>query len=156
MIGGHNVVEEAIHNILIDAHFYVIALRNLYRFLAKAVGDPAFEQFKPEVDRVNNVWFKHFAKAREAFEQIDQHLPGEKQEHQLEQVTDGCAPHKIHYALSLRKGIFKHSMLSFYISREAFSRLKSEVEGALLKILDNCPQMEETRTASIKEVGDKC
>ena len=143
--GSHDVVEAAIHDILIDIHFYFIALRNLYRFLAKVVEDPAFEQFGSEVDRLNDAWFKHYAKGREAFEHIDQRLPGEKHEHQLEEVADGGAPRKIHYGLSLRDGVFKHSNLSFDISREAFGRLKSEVDATLVKILNSCPQVEETR-----------
>jgi len=136
--GSQEVVEAAMHDILIDIHFYFIALRNVYRFLEKVVEDPAFEQFKPEVDRLNNLWFKHYAKGREAFEHIDQRLPGEKHEHQLEEVTDGGSPRKIHYGLSLRKGVFKHSNLSFDISREAFGHLKSEVDDLFSKIVNNC------------------
>ena len=143
--GSHAVVEAAIHDILIDIHFYFVALRNVYRFLAKVVEDPVFQQFKPDVERLNDTWFKHYAKGREAFEHIDQRLPGEKQEHQLEEVTDGCSPRKIHYGLSLRQGVFKHSNLSFDISREAFGRLKSEVDVLFSKIVNSCPSVEEMR-----------
>lgn len=143
--GSREVVEDAFHDILIDIHFYLIALRNLYRFLAKVVEDPAFEQFKSDVDRLNDAWFKHYAKGREAFEHIDQRLPGEKHEGQLEEVTDGGAPRKINYGLSLHKGVFQHSNLSFDISREAFGRLKGEVEAVLLKMLNSCQQVEGRR-----------
>lgn len=52
--GSYAVVEAAIHDILIDIHFYFVALRNVYRFLAKVVEDPAFQQFKPDVEQLNN------------------------------------------------------------------------------------------------------
>lgn len=136
--GTHAVVEAAFQDILVDIHFYFIALRNLYRFLAKVVGDPAFEQLGPDLERLNAAWFKHYAKGREAFEHIDQRLPGEKQEHQLVEVNDGGSPRKIHYGVSLRNGVFTHSNLTFDISRDAFSRLKGEVEVLLAKIVNSC------------------
>lgn len=142
--GSHAVVEAAFQDILIDIHFYFIALRNLYRFLAKVVDDPAFEQFRPDVEKLNSAWFKHYAKGREAFEHIDQRLPGEKQERQLVEVSDGGNPRKIHYGVSLRKGVFTHSNLSFDISREAFLGLKGEVETLLTKIVNSCPSREGT------------
>lgn len=139
--GSHAVVEAAIHDILIDIHFYFVALRNVYRFLAKAVEDPAFQQFKPDVERLNDAWFKHYAKGREAFEHIDQRLPGEKQEHKLEEVTDGGSSRKIHYGLSLRQAVFRHSNLSFDISRDTFGRIKTEVDILLIKIVNSCPPL---------------
>ncbi|MCK9284897.1 MAG: hypothetical protein M0P39_11500 [Rhodocyclaceae bacterium] len=144
--GSHSAVEAAFHDILIDVHFYFVSLRNVYRFLVKVVEDPAFEHFKPEVARLNDTWFRHYAKGREAFEHIDQRLPGEKQEHQLVEVTaDGSDPRKIHYGLSLHGGIFRHSDLSFDISRDAFSRIRSEVEALFVKIEESCPPKEEIR-----------
>jgi len=141
--GSHTVVEAAFQDILIDIHFYFIALRNLYRFLAKVVADPAFEQFRPDVEKLNCAWFKHYAKGREAFEHIDQRLPGEKQEHQLVKVSNGGNPRKIYYGVNLRNGVFTHSNLSFDISREAFLGLKEEVETLLAKIANSCPYRED-------------
>lgn len=41
-------------DILIDIHFYFISLRNLYRYLAKAVEDPAFYAFRPALAELND------------------------------------------------------------------------------------------------------
>jgi hypothetical protein len=144
--GPHAIVEVAFQDILIDVHFYFIALRNVHRFLEKVVEDPMFEQFRPEVEKLNVTWFKHYAKAREAFEHIDQRLRGEKQEHQLVEITDGGSSRRIHYGLSLRKGIFKYSNLSFDISREAFSHLKADVEVLFAKIVNSCPPVAEVHS----------
>ena len=61
----------AIHDALIDVHFYFIALRNVYRFLSKVVQDPVFAHLRPELQSLGERWFKHYAKGREAFEHID-------------------------------------------------------------------------------------
>jgi hypothetical protein len=137
--GTPAVVECAFQDILIDIHFYFIALRNVYRFLEKVVKDPAFEQFSPDVKRLSDTWFKHYAKGREAFEHIDQRFPGEKQEHQLVEVSDGGNTRKIHYGLSLRDGVFRHSNLSFDISRKSFDQLKADVDVVFAKIVNSCP-----------------
>jgi hypothetical protein len=129
----------AVHDVLIDVHFYFIALRNLYRFLARIVEDPMFAHLEAELRALNDVWFKHYAKGREAFEHIDQRLPGEKHEKNLVEVTDGGSPRKIHYGLSMRRGVFEHSDLTFDISKQAFERLRSDVSGFLTKVIESCP-----------------
>jgi hypothetical protein len=92
-----------------------------------------------ELQVLNDAWFKHYAKGREAFEHIDQRLPGEKQEKQLVEVTNGGSSRKIHYGLSMRRSVFEHSNLTFDISTETFERLRSDVNGFLAKIIESCP-----------------
>jgi hypothetical protein len=137
--GSHPVVEAAFHDILIDVHFYFIALRNLYRFLAKAMDDPLFTHLKPKLEGLNDAWFKHYAKGREAFEHIDQRLPGERHEKQLVEITDKGATRKVHYGLRMREGFFDHSNLSFDISPIAFAKLKDDVEKLMREMVENCP-----------------
>ena len=129
----------AAQDALIDVHFYFIALRNLYRFLDKVVADPVFAHLQPELQRLNEAWFKHYAKGREAFEHIDQRLPGEKHEKQLVEVTEGGASRKIHYGLSMRRGVFEHSNLTFDISKQTFGHLRTDVNAFLAKVVESCP-----------------
>lgn len=137
-VSGSPAFVKAEHeDILIDIHFYFIALRNLYRYLHKVVADPAFKQFENDVENLSNTWFKHYAKGREAFEHIDQRFAGEKHEDKLVAVSDGGTPRKIHYGLSLRDGVFKHSDLSFDISRDQFLLIKNEVEVLISEIIDS-------------------
>ena len=103
----------AVEDTLIDVHFYFIALRNLCRFLGKVVEDPVFVSLRPELQALNDAWFKHYAKGREAFEHIDQRLPGGKHEKQLVEVTENGTSRTIHYGLSMRRGMFQHSNLTF-------------------------------------------
>ena len=130
----------AVHDALIDVHFFFIALRNLYQFLARVVEDPMFAHLKTNLDGLNDKWFRHYAKGREAFEHIDQRLPGEKNEKQLVEVRDaGGGPRKIHYGLYMRKALFKHSDLTFDISKQTFERLQADVNAFLTTILETCP-----------------
>lgn len=128
---------DAVHDVLIDVHFYFIALRNLYRFLYKAVQDPMLVHLEPGLQVLNDVWFKHYAKGREAFEHIDQRLPGEKHENKLLEISENGASRKVHYGLSMRSGTFLHSDLSFDISQEAFSRLQADVKQFLAMMVES-------------------
>lgn len=129
----------AVQDTLIDVHFYFISLRNLYRFLHKVVQDPVFVNLEPELQILNNTWFKHYAKGREAFEHIDQRLPGEKHEGQLIEITENGTSRKVHYGLSMRRGEFTHSDLTFDITKETFHRLRADVIAFLAKIVECCP-----------------
>ncbi len=61
---------------LIDIHFYFVALRNLYRYLNKIMSDPVYSHLKADLEILNDKWFRHYSKGREAFEHIDQRFPG--------------------------------------------------------------------------------
>lgn len=121
--------------ILIDLHFFFISLRNLYRYLEKIVIDPTYAHLKPELDRLNDQWFRHYSSGREAFEHIDQRLPGEKHEGKIVEVKESGARRKIHYGLYLSKGIFAHSDLEWDISLPTFIKLKQEVDMFLQAIV---------------------
>ncbi len=126
-------------DILIDIHFYFISLRNLYRYLAKAVEDPAFDAFRPELAELNDRWFLHYAKGREAFEHIDQRLPGEKHESRIvEIVGDDGGRRKIHYAFWPRKGLFAHSDGEWDITSAIFDRISVDVESLLSRMVESC------------------
>lgn len=129
----------AVHDALIDVHFYFIALRNIYRFLHKVIQDPAFAHLEPELKVLNDAWFKHYAKGREAFEHIDQRLLGEKHESQFVEITENGASRKVHYGLSMRRGVFMHSNLTFDISRQTFQHLREDVVVFVAKIVESCP-----------------
>lgn len=126
-------------DVLIDVHFYFIALRNLYRFLHKVAQDPVFAHLQPELHVLNDKWFKHYARGREAFEHIDQRLPGEKYESRVVQITENGASRKVCYGLNMRSGLFMHSDLTFDISRGTFQHLRQEVAEFLAQIVESCP-----------------
>lgn len=128
-----------IQDILTDVHFYFIALRNLYRHLEKVVKDPIFTHLKPELDALNERWFKNYAKGRESFEHIDQRLPEEKHSSKLVEVTENGASRKVHYGISMQNAVFTHSDLTLDISIENFQCLKENVNALIAKILDSCP-----------------
>jgi hypothetical protein len=113
--------------ILIDLHFFFISLRNLYRYLEKIVVDPTYTHLKPRLNRLNDQWFRHYSSGREAFEHIDQRLPGEKQENKIVEIEENGGRRKIHYGLYLSKGIFAHSDLEWDISLPTFAKLSSDV-----------------------------
>ena len=129
----------AAEDALIDVHFYFISLRNIYRFLHKVVQDPAFVHLITELHILNDTWFKHYSKGREAFEHIDQRLPGEKYEDKIVEIAEGGASRKVHYGLSMRRGVFTHSDMTFDISMETFMRLRTDVIAFLAKIVGCCP-----------------
>ncbi|ANC84380.1 hypothetical protein [Pseudomonas putida] len=126
-------------DILIDIHFYFISLRNLYRYLVKAVEDPAFDAFRPELALLNDRWFLHYAKGREAFEHIDQRLPGEKHESRIvEIVDDDGGRRKIHYAFWPKKGLFVHSDGEWDITPATFDRISADVKSLLTRMVRSC------------------
>lgn len=126
-------------DIFIDIHFYFIALRNVYRYLAKAVRDPAFDAFRPELAELNDRWFLHYAKGREVFEHIDQRLPGEKHESQIvEIVDDSGGRRKIHYGIKPTKGVFTHSDEEWDITTDTFDRISADVKSLLSRMVDSC------------------
>src|SRR5439155_24708961 len=96
-VGSAERIDSLAQDVLIDVHFYFIALRGLYRFLEKIVNDPNFAYLQLQLEALNQRWFKHYAAGREAFEHIDQRLPGEKHEHRLVEVEKGGAKHKTQY-----------------------------------------------------------
>ena len=138
--GSHEIVRAAIQDILIDVHFDFFALGTCIGTLERVVADPAFAQFKTDVNRLNDLWFKYNAKEREEFEHIDPRLPSEKHENRTEEVSEGGAAGKIQYGLSMRNGIFKHSNLSFDISRASFDLIKREIDALFVKIVGSCGQ----------------
>ena len=138
VVGGHReVVTAAFEDILIDVHFYFIALRNVFRFLRKVIADPAFNHLRPELDELNDRWFRHYAKGREAFEHIDQRLPGEKHEENIVEIEENGAKRKINYGLRLREGVFLHSDLTWDITKKTFELMQVDVQALRQKILDS-------------------
>ncbi|MNQ28861.1 hypothetical protein D3C85_421580 [compost metagenome] len=126
-------------DILIDIHFYFISLRNVYRYLAKAVNDPAFDAFRPGLAELEERWFSHYAKGREAFEHIDQRLPGQKHESQIvEIVDDNGGRRKIHYAFWPKKGLFAHSDGEWDITSATFDRISADVKSLLSRMVESC------------------
>ncbi|MFZ3017771.1 MAG: hypothetical protein WA056_04840 [Gallionella sp.] len=123
--------------ILIDLHFFFISIRNLYRYLEKIVLDPTYAHLRPELDRLNDKWFRHYSSGREAFEHIDQRLPGEKHENKIVEIEENGARRKIHYGLYLSRGIFAHSDLEWDISLSAFNQLKNEVNIFLQSVVQS-------------------
>ena len=55
-------VESDFQEILIEVHFYFVALRDVYRCLAKVVSDEVFQGLRPDVDNLWVKWFKHYNK----------------------------------------------------------------------------------------------
>jgi hypothetical protein len=130
-------------DILVDIHFYFIALRNVYRYLAKAIRDPAFDAFRQELAELNDRWFLHYAKGREGFEHIDQRLPGEKHESLIVEVVDGSGGRrKIHYGIKLTKGVFTHSDQEWDITKDTFDRISADVKSLLSRMVDSCAVMD--------------
>lgn len=125
-------------DILIDVHFYFIALRNTYRHLEKVVSDPAFAHFRPALDDLNGRWFAHYGKGREAFEHIDQRLPGERHENRIAEIQSAGAKRKVNYGLT-PEGLFKHSDLTWDITQARFNQIRQDVENFLRQIVDSCP-----------------
>ncbi|MDP2693919.1 MAG: hypothetical protein Q8O58_03475 [Gallionella sp.] len=139
VVGGDPIiVKAAFEDILIDVHFYFISLRNIYRFLKKVIADPAFEQLRPELDRLNEKWFRHYGKGREAFEHIDQRLPGEKHEMNIVEIEEAGARRKINYGLRLREGLFLHSDLEWDITSGTFEAISHDVQALLQQIVGSC------------------
>jgi len=133
--GETKLVASAFEDILIDVHFYFVALRNIYRYLQKVVSDPAFSQCHDELDQLNVKWFQHYAKGREAFEHIDQRLPGQKHEANIAEINEGGAKRKINYGLRMREGIFLHSDARWDITRATFKQIKHDVQTLLKRIM---------------------
>ena len=139
VVGGDpTLVTAAFQDILIDVHFYFIALRNVYRFLRKAIADPAFEPLRPELDRLNEKWFQHYGKGREAFEHIDQRLPGEKHEASIVEIEEAGARRKINYGLRLREGLFLHSDIKWDITTGTFELISHDVQALFQQIVGSC------------------
>lgn len=127
------------HRILIDLHFYFISLNNVYRYLNKVISDPTFTHLRLTLDSLNEKWFKHYSSGRDAFEHIDQRLPGEKHQDRIVEIEENGARRKIYYALRLRKGQFAHSEKEWDISIAAFSQIKTDVEQLLAGIVNASP-----------------
>jgi len=122
---------------LIDIHFYFVALRNLYRHLKKVVSDPVFSHLDSELEALNQKWFKHYAKGREAFEHIDQRLPGGKHEKRIVEIEENGIRRRVHYGFSMKRGIFSHSDESWDIGMNSFTELKTSVLRLIKNIVDS-------------------
>lgn len=134
--GNYQIVAAAFEDILIDVHFYFIALRNTYRFLERVVADEKFNEFRPDLLELNDKWFKHYALGREAFEHIDQRLPGQKHESKIMETQEGGTRRKINYGLRLREGLFMHSDLKWDISKVTFDHISADARAFLNRIVE--------------------
>jgi len=101
------------------------------------VSDPIYTHLKPELEDLNQKWFKHYAQGREAFEHIDQRFPGEKHEGKIVEIEEKGARRKIHYGLSMKKGLFTHSDKSWDISAASFEEIKASVRHLIGQIVDS-------------------
>lgn len=122
---------------LIDVHFYFVAIRNLYRYLNKIISDPVYSELEPQLDVLNEKWFKHYSKGREAFEHIDQRFPNEKHEEKLVEIEENGARRKVHFGLSMKNGLFTHSNESWDISIPTFTKLKEDVTNFIQSIVES-------------------
>jgi hypothetical protein len=126
-------------DILIDIHFYFISLRRLYGYLKKIVDDPGFAHLAHRLEALNTRWFKHYAVGREAFEHIDQRLPGEKHDHLLVEIDENGAKRRIQYGLRMSQGLFFHSDQSWDISAGGFDEIRRETTALLLDLNGDKP-----------------
>jgi len=122
---------------LIDIHFYFVALRNLYRYLNKIISDPVYLHLEADLEILNDKWFRHYSKGREAFEHIDQKFPGEKHEDKIVEIEEKGARRKVHYGLSMKNGMFTHSDESWDISKKSFEVFKDNVAQLIQKIVES-------------------
>ena len=121
---------------LIDIHFYFVALRDVYRFLNKVVSDEVFGGLLPKLAELNDKWFKHYSLGRDAFEHIDQRFPGERYSDRIVEIEEKGAKRKIHFGLKPSQGLFQHSDLEWDISRATFDLIKADVEDLLQLIVE--------------------
>lgn|GEM_PF-1841435 len=110
--GDQQTLTAAAEDILIDVHFYFVALRNIYRFLEKVVSDEVFQELRPGLVELNEKWFKHYSLGREAFEHIDQRLPGQRHQNKITEIEEKGGKRKINYGLRLSKGLSCTPILS--------------------------------------------
>lgn len=127
-------------DMLIDVHFYFVALRDIYRYLDKVVSDEVFQGLRPALDNLNEKWFKHYSDGRDVFEHIDQRLPGQSHENRIVGIEAWGGEKKINFGLSPRKGLFRHSDLEWDISKARYDRIKVDVEELLRLIVDAAPK----------------
>lgn len=125
---------EIYQDILIDVHFYFISLRNLSRYLNNVVNDTAYHAYRTELTVLNDRWFSHYAKGREAFEHIDQRLPGEKYESRIAEIADDTgARRKIHYGIRPSQGLFEHSNEKWDSTIATFNQISADENRCLHK-----------------------
>lgn len=122
---------------LVDIHFYFIAVRNLYRHLNKVISDPTFSDLENRLDVLNEAWFKHYSKGREAFEHIDQRFQAETHEDKLIAIEENGVFRKVHYGLSMKKGLFTHSNESWDITKPTFFKFKDDVTKFIQDIVES-------------------
>ena len=121
---------------LIEIHFYFVALRNLYRYLNKIVTDPVYADLAPDLEILNENWFKHYSKGRETFEHIDQRFPEERHENKIIEIEENGARRKVHYGVSFKDGLFTHSDESWDITKITFLKFKEDVAQFMKDIVE--------------------
>ncbi|MBO6558831.1 MAG: hypothetical protein JJ957_20355 [Pseudomonadales bacterium] len=129
-------MQEANEEKLIELHFYFVSIRNIYRFLSKAIDDDVLSEFSAELDTLNSKWLAHNSKAREAFEHIDQRLPGEKHEEKIAQIGN----RKVHYGISWKDAEFRHSDLVWDISQNTYEEFHRDIAEFLNKLQMKFPK----------------
>ena len=122
---------------LIEVHFYFIALRDVRRFLRNIVKDEAFEELCPELAELDNKWFKHYTEGRDLFEHIDDRLRGERGG--IKEVGEEGAKRRIHFGLKPSQGLFQHSDKEWDITKATFESIKDDVEAFLRRVVDKTP-----------------
>jgi hypothetical protein len=129
-------MQEANEEKLIELHFYFVSIRNIYRFLAKAINDEALSEFSEDLDTLNSKWLAHNSKAREAFEHIDQRLPGEKHEEKIAQIGN----RKVHYGIRWKEAEFYHSDLLWDISQSTYEEFHRDIGNFLKNLEEKFPK----------------
>ena len=126
----------ALQDILIDVHFYFVALRDVDRFLKVVISDEVFQGLRPELARLNDKWFQNYSRGRDSFEHIDQRLPGQKHENEIVDIEGTGGKRKTNFGLSLGEALFRHPNLEWDISKAAFDRIEVDVQELLRLIVD--------------------
>jgi len=119
---------------LTDIHFFFIAIRNIYRYLRKVVQDDSFAELGPRLEQLNGQWFKAYSAAREAFEHIDQRLPGETHANRIVAIDGGRRA--VHYGFSPRTGVFRHSDQEWDIGQQNIGRFHDDVASFIAAVFD--------------------
>ena len=125
-VGSFDEVQSRFEAIRIEMHLYFVVLDDLYRYLDRVIREEKYAKLGPQLDALNDKYFRHYNKARRLFEHMVE---------KLDLLMENDKP--INHGLNLTSGVFRHTDVETDIyevwdfSQATFTRLKHDVEDLM-------------------------
>lgn len=129
--GNQALVMARFEAIKIEVHLYFVLLDDLHKFLKKVISEETFKGLDPQLNQLNDKWFRNYNSGRRLFEHLDERLST--------LLSKGAR--KYDFKLDLGLGYFQHTNIKnqddmWDICKAAFAALRKDVDHLLNQIVE--------------------